>query len=430
MIADASILDPYFSLTVKGTPLGEGVLQSFTVALNENSADMLTLVIKDKTAALTGIFRSRDVVANTTGDEIEADIGTIDEHAVVFRGEIYNVETEGVEDDITTLKVTALDRKMRMNEVKKSRPFRKSLQGIVEEIAREYQFQSVNVDIKDVSFPEASFVNGHRQREESDLAFLTRLALAYRCVMYTRPKGSSVDFHFEDEEKVMGRKAALDLSFGKTGSARPLTTFTGSVDSRRKPRRRIFSSMDYSTGKVSSGTESASSVKEAAMTADLAAVADPDNTAQILALFQGAAASMAAVASADSAEGAGAGGLAAFAAAGAAAIAGRVKASKASPVALPEAPDPESNMLERVLTPPFMAQSEIDALTKHPAATRAAGMTGQGSSPDSALSKLLVGTCLDLDHESARFSGKWFVSGVHHTWDPSAGCRIDFECRR
>lgn len=430
MAAGADLQSPYFSVAVKGTPLEEGVLQSFTIALNENSADMLTLVIKDKTAALTGIFKPRDVVAGTTGDEIEADIGTVGDHAVVFRGEVYHVETEGTEDDITTLKVTALDRKMRMNEVKKSRPFKKSLQGIVEEVAREYQFHDITVDITDVTFSDASFMNGHRQREESDLAFLTRLALAHRCVMYTRPKGRSVNFHFEDEKKAMDRSALLALTFGKTGLGTPLTTFTASVDSRRKPRRRTFFSMDYSTGKISSGTESPSPSKVASVKAEIAAVADADNTAQLLALFQGAAANMTALTSGTQPAGASTLGLAAFAAAGTAAIARRVKASKASSAALPEAPEPESNMLERVVTPPFMTQSEIDALTKHPAATRTAGMTGHGSAPDSGLSKLLVGTSVDLDHESERFSGQWFVSSVHHTWDPTIGCRTEFECRR
>ena len=173
------------------------------------------------------------------------DLGTSDDHSVIFRGRIYRVDGTFPKDDVPTLKIEAYDASMKMGLRKRNRAFTDmSLSDVVNAVVEPY-FSDTNVDLKgDPSFP----ANGIRQDDETDLAFLLRLAKAYGCVTYVSIGDTDDTFNFVAQYNVMTTTPEVTLYYGRCDVDNPLLSFQSSADISDVQLPRALSGIDVDTG--------------------------------------------------------------------------------------------------------------------------------------------------------------------------------------
>ena len=149
-------------------------ITSFTIEEDSTRPDQLTINLSDPYKVFSHAFQE--------GMDLEVDLGTADDHSIIFRGRIYKVEGEFPKSGVPRLTLRAHDNSMKMGLRKRNRPWKDlTLQDIVEQITSSYGFASVDVQLQG----NPNFLgNGIRQQEETDLAFLLRLAQEYGCEMY------------------------------------------------------------------------------------------------------------------------------------------------------------------------------------------------------------------------------------------------------
>src|SRR5262249_29416279 len=135
--------------------------------------------------------------------KLEVELGSSDAHALVFLGRIYHVDATFPESGVPSLSIQAYDGTMAMGLMERNRAFQdKKLSNIVKQVAgaAAYQFAKVDVQVLgDPNFPG----NGIRQRDETDLAFLLRLAASYGCTMTAVPGDSGETLEFKAERKLI-----------------------------------------------------------------------------------------------------------------------------------------------------------------------------------------------------------------------------------
>lgn len=354
-------------------------LSSVTVEQHEGEPDALTVNVSDPFKVLSHALQE--------GMDVEVELGTDDDHAVVFRGRIYKVDGSFPTTQTPTLKLLAYDPSMRMGLKKRNRTWSDmALSDIVTTVASAY-FTSTDVDLMgDPSFPG----NGLRQQEETDLAFLRRLASTYGCILYVTAGDQDDTFHFIAQYAAMTMASTVTVYYGRSDVDDRLLSFQSSADAAQIELPRALAGIDYATGQP---TEVATTeVQDAGTTDDpffdenlsAFAAAYPDKAAALSGLLSGAAASQAALRA-------------------------------------------ELGTSVRAATPTFTTEEQQSAQAQNQFSTSLRGMRANGSTVG--IRRMTAQTNLDIGDVGGRFSGTWFLSRVRHVLD-GQGYRTEFECRR
>lgn len=354
-------------------------LSSLTVDQQEGQPDALTVEIADPYKVLSHAVQE--------GMDVEVELGTDDDHAIVFRGRIYKLDGAFPGDAAPTLKLQAYDGRMRMGLRQRNRTFADmALSAIVSEVVRPY-FNQVQVDVEgDPNFPG----NGIRQQDESDLAFLIRLAGAYGCVMYVTAEDRGDTFHFIAQYKVMKAEPVVTVYYGRTDVDYGLRSFQSNVDTAQIQLPRTLSGIDYDTGDP---TE----IK----TAELLDAGDADDEFfdENLTEFRAN--------QPDKAE-----------------LLERLLDVAQTARDLLRA---DLGTSVRTAVPTFTTEDQQRAIADNQFSTSLRGMRASGTADG--IRKLVAQTSVEIKDVGGRFSGTWFLSQVRHVLDEK-GYRSEFECRR
>ncbi len=354
-------------------------LASFTLDEQEGRPDHLTLRVPDPYKVFGHAFQE--------GMEVMLDLGTKEDHAIVFRGRIHQADADFPRDAVPSLTIHAHDRAMRMGLRPRNRVWAgKKLSDVVKEIAKAHGFASADVQVGgDPVFTG----NGIRQQDETDLAFLLRLAHDWACQMYVDPANGDV-LRFLSQEKVMKERQQVTLYYGRCGVPDRLLSFQPRSDVADIQLPRVFSGVDYATGRP---IELANA--QAAGTTDTNDPFRDENLAEFRAREPERAKRLGGIISA--------------------------------------APKVRTDLLEelgtarREATPSFTTSAAMEARRQNQLSTSALGMRASGSTVGNM--RLHAQKALRLKDVGGRFSGTWFLSQVRHVLDRE-GYRTEFECRR
>lgn len=376
--------DLYYRVSVSVSASGASYdlsddLSSLAVDQQEGQPDALTVEISDPYKVLSHAVQE--------GMDIEVELGTDDDHAIVFRGRIYKLDGSFPGDAAPSLKLQAYDARMRMGLRPRNRPFADmALSDIVREVARSY-FSTIEIDVEgDPTFPR----NGIRQKDKSDLAFLIELAETYGCVMYVTADDRGETLHFIAQYKVMKSDPAVTVYYGRTDVEYGLRSFQSNVDAAQIQLPRTLSGIDYDSGEP---TEiQTAELLDAGRTED--AFFD-ENFTEFRADQPDKAASLER--------------LLGVADAARDLLRGDLGTSVRSAV------------------PTFITKAQQRAIADNQFSTSLHGMRASGTADG--IRKLVAQTSVEIKDVGGRFSGTWFLSQVRHVVD-NMGYRSEFECRR
>jgi phage protein D len=354
-------------------------LSSFTVEQVEGQPDSLVVEAADPFKVLSHAIQE--------GMDVEAELGTDDDHAVVFRGRIYKVDGRFPTQQTPTLRLQAYDPSMRMGLRTRNRnPWAgMALSAIVQQVVSDY-FTLTDIRITgDPTLP-----NGVRQQEETDLAFLLRLARTYGCVMNVTAGDTDDTFHFVSQQAVMSAAPALALYYGRSDVDNRLLSFDSSADSSKIELPRVLSGIDYDTGQPTELTitnvDDPDATDDPFFTENLAALAEnaPDKATQLEQLIASASASRAALVG-------------------------------------------ELGTAVREANPSFTSEDQQAAIANNQFSTSLFGMRANGRTVG--IRQLTAQSSVTIGDVGGRFSGAWFLSQVRHVLD-GQGYLCEFECRR
>ncbi|HEV8400831.1 MAG TPA: contractile injection system protein, VgrG/Pvc8 family [Gemmatimonadales bacterium] len=324
------------------------------------------------------------------GMKLDVELGTADAHAIVFAGRIYQVNGTFPERGVPTVTISAYDGTMAMGLKERNRVFTdKTLSKIVKEVAGAppYQFAGVQVDVKgDPSFPG----NGIRQREETDLAFLIRLAAAHGCAMTAAPAKSGELLEFKAERKLIDGDPEVKLYYGRCDVENSLLSFTPSSDIGRVQLPRVLAGVEYESGKaISAGKADSDDVKD---------LKDPfahENMAAFTKRYPDRGPKLDA-------------------------LAGTAEATRTTL-------EQELGTVIRETVPTFTTEKDLAQRRQNQFSTQRLGM--EASAVTLGNYRLRAQRTVGVLDVGGQFSGKWFMTQVRHTVNRS-GFRTEFECRR
>jgi phage protein D len=357
-----------------------GDLSSFTVEEEDRSPTRLTVQVSDPLRVFSHGFRE--------GVDIEAELGTADDHGVVFRGRIYHVDAGLPQDGTPTLTLKAYDASMVMGLRERNRRFRDlPLSEVIRKVA-EPHFEGRPLRIQLLGDPVFDG-EGLRQRDETDLCFLRRLAEEAHCVMGIELAEDGETFTFTAEQFVLQSEPTVVLHYGRCNIPHRLLTFTGQVDVGSIAVPRSIAAMDAKTGEVvdprDSRLEEVGKVEDKLRDENLAAFEDrhPDQGPTLRELIEAA-----------------------------------------------EAVEPtlraELGKARRDAIAAFASSDQVIQHGEQQPSTSLHGMQASGSTVGT--KDLHVRTALGIEG-GGRFSGSWFVSKATHTFDRQ-GYRTEFTCQR
>lgn len=355
-------------------------LSTFTIEEDGTKPDQLTVQVSDAFKVLSHAIQE--------GMEVEVDLGTVDDHSIIFRGRIYKTEGDFPQEGTPTLTLTAHDKSQGMGLRQRNRVWvDKTLSEIVTEIAGEYFDQNVEVNVGgDPSFNG----NGIRQQDETDLAFLLRLALTYGCEMFVIAGDQDDTLHFESQHSIMSADPEVTLHYGRCGVPNRLISFQASGDVSDIQLPRVFSGIDCETGELAEVTTA--EVEEVGTTQDdffdenLTAFREryPERADQLEGLLSAA---------------------------------GDVQGGLRE----------ELGSEEREATPGFTAQEDLDVRAENQFSTSIHGMRGSGTSVGN--HRVRAQTSIRIADVGGRFSGTWYLAQVRHTLN-GQGYQMELQCQR
>jgi phage protein D len=356
-------------------------LTSLTVEEVSSKADQLTLQLSDPCKVYSHALQE--------GMEVEVDLGRVDDHSVVFRGIVYKVEGDFPKEGVPSLKLLACDRSMLMGLRKRNRPWTDvSLTDIVNLIGKDYfLIQDINVTLR--GEPEFSG-NGIRQQNETDLAFLLRLARTCGCEMFVVAGDHADALHFEAQHHIMTKEPAVTLYHGRCGVPNRMLSFqaTSNVSDVQLPR--VLSGIAYETGeRLEIETADVARVREtdgAFLDENLAAFfkREPGRAGQLQGLL------------------------------GAAGTARQALQERLGSVA-------------REVTPGFATRENLRVRAENQFSTSLYGMRGSGAAVGN--HRLHAQSAVCIADVGGRFSKTWYLSQVRHVLDRQ-GYRTEFQCQR
>lgn len=322
------------------------------------------------------------------GMDVEVDLGTADDHSIVFRGRIYKIDGTFPETGVPQLTFTAYDRSMRMGLRKRNRPWTDiALSSLVEEIAGACFNGNVTVNLR--GDPEFTG-NGIRQQDETDLAFLLRLGARYGAEMFVISGDEEDAFHFESQYHIMTAEPEITLYHGRCGAPARLIRFEAGSDVGDIQLPRVFSGIEYDSGEPTEATtspvEEVGEDEDPFVDENLTAFADrePERAARLEQLLA---------------------------------------AAETVEVALRE----ELGGEERVPVTGFVSQEELDIRAENQFSTRIRGMRAEGAANGN--HRIRSQSNILIRDVGGRFSGTWYLTRVRHILNRE-GYQTEIECRR
>jgi uncharacterized protein len=322
------------------------------------------------------------------GMGVEAELGTADDHSLVFRGRIHQVDASFPPTGVATVRIRAHDNGMRMGLRRRNRVWAgTTLSRLVRTMAQEHGFARQNIRL--LGDPEFRG-NGIRQQDETDLAFLHRLAGAYGAETYVNPRDAGDEFTFLAQREIMTSEPAVTLYHGRCGVRPPLISFEAHADIADVQLPRVFAGVDYDRGEavdaVQAPVEEVAGLEDPFFDENMTAFREqePERAAGLQALL-------------------------------AAAFAARQQV-------LGDLGD-----VERVTVAAFTTGEELRTRRENQFSTSVHGMRASGRTEGN--KDLRAQTNVRIEDVGGRFSGVWFLTQVRHLLDTD-GFRTEFECRR
>lgn len=322
------------------------------------------------------------------GMDVEVEVGTAEDHALVFQGRIYQVNGTFPDAGIPTLTIQAYDGLMAMGLKERNRVFRDTtMSDVVLAVAGPYPFAVATVDVLgDPNFPG----NGIRQREETDLQFLLRLGGECGCAMASLPGDDGEEFEFRAERFLMDADPEVTLFYGRCDVENRLLNFTPSSDVGQIRLPRVMSGIDYASGQPINASPADDD--------DVGDSEDPfadENLAAFRARYPDRA--------------------------------GRLEALIGAAPASQQALRTDLGQVVREVVPTFTTPADLAERLKNQFSSQRLGMQASGVTTGNhqIRAQRTVGV-LDV---GGHFSGRWFLTQVRHTVNRS-GFRTEFECRR
>ena len=361
-------------------------LTSFTIEEDSGKPDQLVINISDPYKVFGHALQE--------GVEIEVDLGRIDDHSVIFRGHIYRVEGDFPKDVVPSLKVIAYDSSVKMGLCKHNRQLTGTLETIINTITEDYSsyFDTNKTAIHLSAVPEFKG-NGIRQQEETDLAFLLRLAQTYGCEFYVDPAEQKSVLHFESHSHIMAMDPSVIVSHGRCGAANRLLSFKADADVSNIQLPRVFSGVDFATGErveqEMQNKEEGAKIEDTAFEENLAAFRkeNPLKAVQLDSLINAA--------EEDS--------------------------------QLQNTLREELGGVQRQATPCFTTAADLGVRAANRFSTSIHGMRASGTTVGN--HRIHAQATLKIADVGGRFSGTWYLSKVRHVLD-NQGYQTDFECQR
>lgn len=354
-----------------------------TLAIEEEGGkpDKLTIELSDPFKVLSHALQE--------GMEVEVDLGTVQDHSLIFRGQICKVEGSFPQDSVPGLRLLAYDHSIKLGLRKRNRKWTDtSIREIVEQIVSEAPgFGGSDVQLSaDLQLTG----NGMRQQDETDLAFLRRLASRYACELYVTPDLLSDTLHFIARQQIMQNEPEVTLFYGRCGVANSLLSFEASSDVSNIQLPPTFAGIDYATGEPTEVKTAV--VKEVGtyddrfldenLTAFLAR--EPLKGMQLQGLLT------------------------------------------ASPV-VQQALRKELGSEARQVTTGFTTAEELNVRAANQFNTSMHGMRASGSTPGH--HRIHAQSAITIADVGGRFSGTWYLNQVRHIVN-GEGYRTEFQCQR
>jgi len=357
-----------------------GDLTSLSIEEDESRPDLLVVHLADEHKVLGHALQE--------GMEVEVELGRADDHSLVFRGRVHQIEADFPAGGVPTVTLRAHDNAMRMGLRRRNRAWTDtSLSGIVSSIADEHGFPAKNIRL--VGDPQFSG-NGIRQQEETDLAFLHRLANTYGAETYVIARDDGDEFTFLAQREIMSSEPEITLYHGRCGVADCLLSFQARADVAEIQLPRVFAGVDYGGGEALEAVEAP--VEDVGERDD--AFFDENMTA-----FRRREPARAA----------------------------RLQALLAAAPAAREQVVTDLGEVERVTVPGFTTADDLRTRRENQFSTSIHGMRASGAT--SGNKAMRAQASVGVEDVGGRFSGVWFLTQVRHVLD-SGGYRTDFECRR
>jgi phage protein D len=354
-------------------------LSALTIEEDSSRPDKLTLELNDPFKIFSHALQE--------GMQVEVDLGMVKDHSLIFRGQIYKVEGSFPQQGVPTLKLLAYDRSLKMGLRKRNRVWTDtSLDGIVRDIGGGY-FDSIDVNLKgNPSFKG----NGIRQQNETDLAFLLRLAAEYGCEMYVVAGDQGDELFFWAQHSIMKSKPQATLYHGRCGVAGRLLSFEATTEVSKIQLPRVFAGIDFETGKRIEKKKA--QVEEVGTTEDRFR---DENLTGLRGRYPAKADSLGKL----------------------------LSAAKTIQRDLRK----ELGSVEQEVTPGFVTQDDLNVRAENQFSTSIYGMRGSGSTPGN--HRIHAQATIDIADVGGRFSGTWYVSQVRHILN-GQGYQTEFQCQR
>ena len=164
----------FFNVKIEGEDITD-LIERIQVEETDDQADMASLAFTDSYMILSDVLQE--------GLSVEIDLGHQDLHAVIFRGMITNIQATFLTRGTPTVEIKATDNLIKLG----FRPQTKkwwnlTVSQIVRELARSNDLTPD--DIEPIEDAYISELRPYQQVEETDLAFLLRLAKDYDSKLY------------------------------------------------------------------------------------------------------------------------------------------------------------------------------------------------------------------------------------------------------
>jgi hypothetical protein len=219
-------------------------VDSFTIDEQLTMADKLTLNLNDPYKVLSH--------ALVEGLRIKIDLGTTDDHSIVFSGSVYEVSGDFPQDGTPKLQVIAQDASMAMGLVARDLQRTGSLQRIFTDIAETQEYNS-HFDISAKLDIDPAIYIKKRQNGQTDREFLKDLAVQYDYQLYAVP-GEELDrVEFVSTISIIKQDPKVELKFRCDVGNRLLSFHVDSKISQVK-RPKKYSIYDFTSGKLSDPT--------------------------------------------------------------------------------------------------------------------------------------------------------------------------------
>jgi phage protein D len=375
--------DLYYRVEIRAGPVSYDLSEDLTSLVVEEDGtrpDQLTIQMSDPFKVFSHALRE--------GLEVEVDLGTVEDHSIIFRGHFYKVDGQFPADGVPSLRLVAYDRSMKMGLRRRNRVWTETtLSAIVSKIGGAY-FRTPDIRTNFDGDPEFSG-NGIRQQNETDLAFLYRLAARYGCEMFAMAEERTDSLRFVAQHRIMRSTPEVTLCHGRCGASRRLLRFEASSDVSRVRLPRRFPGMEYESGEA---------IQENAPVEEVADLDDAFADENLTAFHQRYP---------DRAPG----------------LMGLLAQARSVDSSIRE--ELGTAVLEE--TPGFTTPEELEARSRNQFSTSLLGMRGSGTAPGN--HRLHGQAPVEIDDVGGRFSGTWYLAQVRHLLD-SQGYRTEFQCQR